>query len=1011
MTHHRSSDVLSAPARRRAVALPATFLSLLILASLAPRASAQTPQWIWGNTTRDQESRFFKHSLSLTELPQTAVVSVACDNGADVFINGQVVARNNEWSKAKTASVLPRLKLGQNDVVVVARNEDGSAGLLLTLTLKHSGGRSETLVTDASWQTVENKSGSRGIAELPLEGWVAAKALGPLGMAPWGDVLKTPAATPAESLQVLNGFKAQLLRSASPEEGSWVSMTIDNKGRLIVSPQGAEPLLRITLDAQGNVANVETINLPVSGAMGLLYAFDSLYVNGQGKEGYHLYRLRDTNGDDQYDTVDLIRRWSGGAGEHGAHGIVLGSDGKLYTVQGNFVDVPADITANSPHRNYADDLVVPRLEDGNGFGAGRKPPGGFVARMNPDGTACELFASGQRNTYDIAFNPQGELFGFDSDMEWDWGMPWYRPTRVFHVVSGGDQGFREGSAKWPEYYSDSLPAAVNIGIGSPTGVRFGTGAKFPSRYQRALYVMDWSYGRILAVHLREAGASYMASYETFVKGKPLNVTDLEIGPDGAMYFLIGGRGTQAGLYRVSYVGNETTTPAPLISDVSAVDARAFRHRLELLHGHSQPGGVDMAWTGLRQGDRWIRYAARIALESQAVSQWRDRALAETNAPAGLQALLALSRLGTQDDQEPVLKALTRWPLDSLDDEQKLVKIRVIEVSFARHGLPSTEIRLLAIEKLSKQLPAASAAMNRELSQILVTLQAPGIVAKLLALRDAATTQEEKMIYTVALRKAEGPWTAEQRQHALAWIQQQEAAPQHPSEFDQWFQDVGIASANGASFSGFLKGLRKEFAKTMNDAERIQFAELIQDSPAKANKVPAITKARAFVKHWTMNDLTPALGQAVNGRNFLRGKEAFAAAQCATCHRFGSEGGAVGPDITAVASRFSRLDILSSILEPSKVISEQYENTSFTTRDDEEITGRILEDKADQVVLLVDPIKGTQATVKKSDIKARTKAKLSPMPEGLVDMLQQDELLDVIAYIESMGNPSHPAFKP
>ena len=50
-------------------------------------------------------------------------------------------------------------------------------------------------------------------------------------------------------------------------------------------------------------------------------------------------------------------------------------------------------------------------------------------------------------------------------------------------------------------------------------------------------------------------------------------------------------------------------------------------------------------------------------------------------------------------------------------------------------------------------------------------------------------------------------------------------------------------------------------------------------------------------------------------------------------------------------------------------------------------------------------------MKKSDIKARTKAKLSPMPEGLVDMLQQDELLDVIAYIESMGNPSHPAFKP
>ncbi|MBI1842309.1 MAG: c-type cytochrome [Verrucomicrobia bacterium] len=1009
MTHRRPSDASLAPKRSAFQAWASFVLSPLILIALLERASAQTPQWIWGDAARDQEARFFKRAVSLPEAPETAVLSVSCDNVADVFINGQNAARNTEWSKAKVVSVLSRLKTGGNEIVVAARNEGGSAGLLLKLDLKYRGGRKETIVTDTSWQTVENKTGGNGVRNLPQDGWVAAKALGPLGMEPWGDVLKPATATPAESLQVLSGFKAQLLRSASPEEGSWVSMTVDNKGRLIVSPQGGEPMMRMTLDAQGSVSQVETIDLPVRGAMGLLYAFDSLYVNGQGKEGYHLYRLRDTNGDDQYDSVELIRRWGGGAGEHGAHGIVQGPNGKLYTVQGNFVDVPSDVASDSPHKNYLDDVVLPRLEDGNGFGAGRKPPGGFVARMNPDGTHCELFASGQRNTYDIAFNPQGELFGFDSDMEWDWGMPWYRPTRVFHVVSGGDQGFREGSAKWPEYYSDSLPAAVNVGIGSPTGVRFGTGAKFPSRYQRALYVMDWSYGRILAVHLREAGASYMASFENFVKGKPLNVTDLEIGPDGAMYFLIGGRGTQAGLYRVSYVGNETTTPAPMVSDASAVDARALRHRLESLHGHPQPGGADMAWPSLGASDRWIRYAARIAIEAQPVAQWRERALAETNAAAGLQALLALSRLGSRDDQEPVLKTLARWPLDSLDDEQKLVKLRVIEVSLARHGLPSAELRQLAIDKLSKQLPAASPAMNRELSQILVALQAPGIVGKLLALRDAATTQEEKMIYAVALRKAEGAWTLEQRQQALAWIQQSEPTPRHPAEFDQWFQDVGIPSANGASFNGFLKGLRKDFAKSMSEGERGQLADLIQDAPAKASRAVA-TKPRAFVKHWAMDDLTPALSQVSKGRDYLKGKEAFAAAQCATCHRFGSDGGAVGPDITAVASRFSRLDILSSILEPSKVISEQYENTTFTTRDDEDITGRILEERPDRFVLLVDPIKGTQATVKKADVKARQKAKLSPMPEGLVDLLQKDEFLDLIAYVESMGNPGHPSFK-
>ena len=138
-----------------------------------------------------------------------------------------------------------------------------------------------------------------------------------------------------------------------------------------------------------------------------------------------------------------------------------GEDKKLYIVCGNFVDEPDDILPTSPHKNYRDDLVLPRMEDGRGFGAGRKPPGGYVVRLDSDGKNAELFASGQRNTYDIGFNLDGELFGFDSDMEWDWGSPWYRPTRVHHIVSGADHGFREGSAKWPEYYEDSLPAAVN----------------------------------------------------------------------------------------------------------------------------------------------------------------------------------------------------------------------------------------------------------------------------------------------------------------------------------------------------------------------------------------------------------------------------------------------------------------------------------------------------------------------------------------------------------------------
>src|SRR5437867_2611482 len=286
--------------------------------------------------------------------------------------------------------------------------------------------------------------------------------------------------TPAQAIQTLTDFKVERLISADKaKHGSWINLGKDNKGRLLLGGQNRQPVTRVTI-RDGKIAKEEVLKLPVSETMGILWAFDSLYLNGSRNGRFGLFRLRDKDGDDQFESVERLGEWKGGGGEHGAHGIVLGPDNKLYTVCGNFVEMPPDILPSSPHRNYQDDLPLPRAEDGNGFGAGKRPPGGFVMRMDADGKNAELFASGQRNTYDIAVNADGEIFGFDSDMEWDWGMPWYRPIRVFQAVSGGDTGFREGTAKWPPYYFDSLPASVDVGIGSPTGVVFGYGAKFPA---------------------------------------------------------------------------------------------------------------------------------------------------------------------------------------------------------------------------------------------------------------------------------------------------------------------------------------------------------------------------------------------------------------------------------------------------------------------------------------------------------------------------------------------------
>src|SRR5262249_45768442 len=126
--------------------------------------------------------------------------------------------------------------------------------------------------------------------------------------------------------------------------------------------------------------------------------------------------------------------------------------------------------------------------------------------------------------------------------------------------------------------------------------------------------------------------------------------------------------------------------------------------------------------------------------------------------------------------------------------------------------------------------------------------------------------------------------------------------------------------------------------------------------------------------------------------------------------FGNEGGAIGPDITAVSSRFSREDILESITEPSKVVSEQYQNITVIKKDGDDVTGRLIEETGTKLVLVPNQLTGEKVEVKKSDVQSRAASKPSPMPEGLINVLTKDEILDLIAFVESGGRKNHAAFR-
>ena len=830
---------------------------------------------------------------------------------------------------------------------------------------------------------------------------------------------------PGELLATLPGFKVELVRKAdAATEGSWISMAKDPQGRLLLGAEPKEPLTRLTLK-DGKVTKAELLKIPLSEVMGMLFAFDSLYINGRGtgpdgKEVYGLWRCTSTTAEEAFDKVEFLREWKGGRGDHGAHTILLNPDKKhLNVLCGNFVDVPADVLPTSPHKNYADDLVLPRAEDGNGFGAGRKPPGGFVVRMDPDGKNCELIASGERNTYGVAFNHDGELFGFDSDMEWDWGTPWYRPVRVYHVTSGADHGFREGASKWPEYYHDSLPATVTIGIGCPTGVGFGTGAKFPAKYQRAFFIQDWTYGRLIAVHLTPQGASYGGSWENFVAPKslheksgktPLNLTALTIGDDGAMYFTIGGRHTQGALFRVTYEGTESTAPADL-HEVAGAESRTLRHKLEAFHGHEDAAAVDTAWPHLGSEDRFIRYAARIAIESQPINSWKARALAETNPAAALTILLSVARLGGTDAQGDLFKSIAKFaPAQLKSEAQQLELIRIIEVAISRMGKPAAEIAAPLIAMLSPLYPAPSVALNRELCQTLLALDAPDTIARTLRLLAAAPTQEEQLNYVVALRTITNGWTPEMRRQYFAWWAQKRNATQHPATTLQWFTDAGRDFSDGASFSNFLVKIRRTAMANVPPQELAALQPVLDSWIEPAPKLKKPKKDRTFVKNWQMSDLVGDLDKLSKGRNFAQGQDAMYGTLCLMCHRIGDEGGSVGPDLTAVASRYSPQVILEALIEPSKVISEQYANTDITLKNGTLLTGRIVGDTDDKIILRPSMLAPDTKEISKADIKSKETSKISPMMPGLLNTLTKEEILDLIAFFQAAGKPEGAAFK-
>src|SRR5699024_8385252 len=751
----------------------------------------------------------------------------------------------------------------------------------------------------------------------------------------------------------------------------------------------------------------------VSGAQGIVWAFDYLYMNINGKG---LFRMEDTNSDDQFDMLEYL----GGPprrGEHGNHAILPASDGEgLYVLNGNHTPV-ADFTASSLS-GWEEDILLSRQWDARGHARGIMAPGGTISRISPDASKWEIISIGYRNIYDAAVNQQGELFTYDSDMEWDMGMPWYRPTRLIHVVSGSDYGWRSGSGKWPTYYEDSLPPVLNVGPGSPTGLLFGTGADFPVRYQRALFGLDWTFGTIYAFHLTPDGSSYNATAEEFLSGSSLPLTDAVIGDDGAMYFITGGRDKESKLYRVIYKGDKSTAPAEPIDNSEAEEAREMRHKLEEFHGRQNPKAIDIAWPYLNNNDRFLRNAARVAIEAQPTETWIEKVFDEERPQAKITGMVALARTAADKYRNRAIKFLLEMEVSDLSVGQKLGYYRALSLVFMRLGNPGKELCDQITDKLQTFLPSEDDRINIELVRLLVHLEDPGVIDKALKLMDNQEkpktpewggllarnedyggtiqdmidnpTPKNKLEYAFMLRNMSEGWTIEQRREYFTFI------------------NKAADASGGASYIGFLERMRDEALANASKKEREAVKDITSVSLAKEPSFE-ITPPKGPGRDWTVEEAVKVVEGNLEHRNFENGRNAFFAISCSSCHHFDGFGGAIGPDLSTTAPNLSIQGLLEDIITPNAVISSQYNSSEVKIENGATHWGLVVEEEKYVKVYSRNLDEGPKI-IPRDKVVSIKPVEESQMPSGLINTLNEEELRDLIAYLKSGGDSEDEIFK-
>lgn len=811
-------------------------------------------------------------------------------------------------------------------------------------------------------------------------------------------------------LQLLHGFKAEKLYTPSDStHGSWVSLAYIGDDKFVASDQYGL-IYRVQIPRVGSEqSEVKVSPLEIGGfgkAQGLLWAFESLYVmvNDRNAENSGLYRLMDSNDDNLLDSIHFIQQLDGW-GEHGPHAVIKGPDDLIYVIAGNHTKLPEEYTSRQPDI-WEEDNLHESIKDPNGHAVTIKAPGGWIARTDAEGSYWEIYSSGYRNPYDLAFNEHGDLFTFDSDMEWDLGLPWYRPVRISHATSGSEYGWRTGSGKWPVYYPDNLPGVHDVGQGSPTGVVSALNSSFPTPFDKGLFICDWSFGTMYHVELSPQGASYRGQQTEFLSGVPLPLTDVTFDDQGVMYFTTGGRRLESGLYRVWYDG-----PLRSSSATTLTVENQLRRTLENFHDPSKQPDLDLIWDNLSHPDRFVRYSARVAMEQQGIERWMDRLATENKIDRSVAFGIAAARTGNADLKSLAFNHLSKTKVPELDISQRLDLVRAQGLLIIR----GAQLEASLIEKQWTDLyPADDISLNLELAQLFSNTKDPSWLQRTnevlwslkstpnsLIIEDSVAERSE--FYGPAVKNLRRRTPAVNKIALMNAMSRYKVGWTHDMREDYFTAFNGLWDREGGfSYRGFIRSILENSLADIPEKDKAYLRDISGSEIGQygTDVLADLPVPEGPGQNWTVEGVVALLDESDRQPDLVNGAKMFEAALCQSCHVFQGKGGNTGPALTQLGTRFTIGDMAKAIIIPNETVTDQYAISTLQLTNGSQMLGRLIKEENDSVSIMINPLMPENLVhLPKSEIESIEISENSWMFPALLNRLNEQEVYDLMSYLK------------